>query len=132
MARLTLSGTVVSGLVTGARLYCVLVDRRGSMKNDSGEVPVLVTLTGTVTGVPAARMVLAESGRPAAEAAGELSFIATVNGSESATPETWGAKTTTSVHVPATGESTWSWAPNSGTAVGPLEPVTSSLLEAKA
>src|SRR5580658_9428302 len=112
MARLTLSGTVVSGLVTGARLYCVLEDRRGSMKNDSGEVPVLVTVTGTVTGVPAASWVLAESGRPAADTDGWLSFMVTVKGSVSATPDTWGANTTISVQVPAVGESTWSCDPS--------------------
>src|ERR1700678_1051580 len=49
-----------------AREIVAFVLSRGSMKNASGATPLLVMLTGTVTGVPLARVVLALSGSPAA------------------------------------------------------------------
>src|SRR5260370_27756346 len=63
----TVSGSVrpVAG-ASGARAMLWLALRRGSMKKASGAAPWLVIVTGTVTGLPAASLVPAASGSPAA------------------------------------------------------------------
>src|ERR1700722_4931697 len=123
-----LKGTVVTGLSSAARLYWVLEDSRGPANTASGAVPVLVTLTGTVTGFPAGSVVLAESGSPVAETFGAFSSIVTVNGSDRATPDTVGAKAMIRVQVPAAGETTWRLAPRVLRASKPAGVVISSLL----
>ena len=50
------------------------------MKKSSGAAPVFLTVTGTVTGVPAASVVLALSGSPAALALVALKAMFPVNG----------------------------------------------------
>src|SRR5579863_8716983 len=54
----------------------------GSMKMSSGASPWLVTVTGAVTGVPAASVAEALSGRPTAEAWVWLNTILPVYGSD--------------------------------------------------
>ena len=73
------------------------------MKKSSGAAPLLVIVTGTVTGAPAASVVPALSGSPAALALTSLNSMLPVNGWDTSSPTTGSAKSTMSVQVPATG-----------------------------
>ena len=66
-------------------------------------MPWLVTVTGTVTGVPAASLVPALSGSPAALTLTWLNWTLPVNGWEISSPTVGSANTTISVQVPGTG-----------------------------
>src|SRR5579863_8907747 len=81
------TGTVEG--VVPARFSVVVASRRPSTKYDSGVVPVFVTVTGTVTGTPAASVVAAASGSPGAEAVAGVVSNVTVMGCEMAVPDTW-------------------------------------------
>src|SRR5579872_6583447 len=81
------TGTVEASGPT--RFRVVVVARRPSTKYDSGVVPVFVTVTGTVTGTPAASFVAAEFGSPGAEAVAGVVSSVTVIGCEMAVPDTW-------------------------------------------
>ena len=64
----------------------VVVFSRGSTKKSSGAAPLLVIVTGTVTGVPAASFVLALFGRPVALTLTSLNLMLPVNGWEISLP----------------------------------------------
>ena len=87
-------------VVSGASVSEALVASRGSMKKSSGSGPLLVTVTGIVTGLPAASVVWALSGSPAALALVALNLIDPVYGSASSLPTTGSVKATTRVQVP--------------------------------
>src|ERR1700691_4061009 len=76
---------------------------RASTKKSSGAAPLLVMVTGTVTGTPAASFVAALSGRPAALALVSLNLTLPVNGWETSSPTIGSAKSTISVQTPGTG-----------------------------
>ena len=75
-------------------------------------MPLLRTVTLTVTGLPRLSRVCAEVGSPGALAVTGCSFVATVNGSDNAVPDTCGANRTINVQVPAAGSSAWRFAPS--------------------
>src|ERR1700690_2996402 len=95
----------VSPLVGVSPASWMLADvfSRASTKKSSGAAPLLVIDTGTVTGVPAASVVLALSGRPDALTCTLLNLMLPVNGCESSVPATGSATSTASVQVPGTG-----------------------------
>ena len=97
------AGPVRSSCASGASVSVVVVFSRGSMKKSSGAAPLLVMVTGTVTGVPAASFVPALSGSPAALDLTSLNAMLPVNGWDSSLPTTGSAKSTISVHVPGAG-----------------------------
>src|ERR1700722_11236827 len=76
---------------------------RASTKYASGAAPVLVIVTGTVTGVPAARVVILLFGRPEAVTLTALNLMLPLKGWETSLPTTGSAKSTISVQVPGTG-----------------------------
>src|SRR5580658_4805643 len=82
-------GTCTAELLRAARAYRVARSSRPSRKYSSGTLPLLVTVTWAVTGVPAASRADAASGRPRAETAGAVRVRVTVNGCERAVPDTW-------------------------------------------
>src|ERR1700678_3708416 len=81
-------GTVTFALLRAVRPYRVAWSRRPSMKYSSATLPVLVTVTWTVTGLPAPSRADVLSGRPGAETAGAVRVSVTVNGCDSAVPGT--------------------------------------------
>ena len=87
----------------GANATVALVLSLGSMKKSSGASPLFLIVTGTVTGFPAANVVAALSGSPAAEAWVWLNTMSPVYGSDTSFPSTGSANSTTSVQVPGAG-----------------------------
>src|SRR5580700_10741728 len=87
----------------GASETVSLVLSRGSKKKSSAWVPLLVIVTGTVTGVPAGRVVLVLSGSAGALTFTLLNLTVPVNACETSSPTTGSAKSTMSVHVPEAG-----------------------------
>src|ERR1700735_1654850 len=83
------------------RLWVVL--SRASTKKSSGAALLLVMVTGTVTGVPAASVVDALCGRPTALTVTSLNLMLPVNGWETSSPTIGSAKSTTSVQLPGAG-----------------------------
>src|SRR5581483_8863814 len=96
------SARLVAG-ASAARSMLSVVFRRGSTKKSSGAWPWLVTRTGTVTAVPAASLVPALSGSPAAFTLTWLNRTLPVNGWEISSPTVGSANTTIRVQVPGTG-----------------------------
>src|ERR1700678_1548271 len=80
------SGRVTLEADCAARLIVTELFSRGSTKYSSGTVPLFVTRTRAVTGVPAVSD--PPSGRPLAEAATGVSLTVTVNGWAVAVPDT--------------------------------------------
>src|ERR1022692_1411632 len=92
---------------SAARCGLLVVLSRASMKNASGAAPLFVIVTGTVTGVPAASLMPALFGKPAAWALTLSSLILPLNGWEISSPTTGSANSTISVQVPGTGVSVY-------------------------
>src|ERR1700722_7953595 len=82
------SGRIREEADCAARLSVTCLFRRGSTKYASGVVPLLRTRTKAVTGVPAVRSVAVESGRLLTEAVTGVSLTVTVNGWDTAVPDT--------------------------------------------
>src|SRR5260370_18252391 len=76
---------------------------RGSRKKSSGSGPLLVIVTGTVTGVPAVSTVPALCGRLLAVALTTVNETVPLNGSASSLPVTGSPKSAISVQVPGSG-----------------------------
>src|ERR1700733_764345 len=101
------SGTVSRLGGSGCSGYALVVVSRGSMKTSSGAAPLLVTVTGTVIGVPEASVVDALSGSPATDTCTLLNAMVPEYAWDSSLPSTGSAKSTISVQVPAAGSSVY-------------------------
>src|SRR5689334_17054066 len=84
----------------GASARVVGESSLGSRKKSSAWPPLLVMVTGTVTGWPAGSVVLALSGMPAALSVTALNAMLPENGWDTSSPTTGLAKSTISVQVP--------------------------------
>ena len=85
------------------RVMLVVEFNRASTKYASGAMPVLVIVTGTVTGVPAASTVLLLFGRPDSGDTHGVELDVAAEGLEISLPTTGSAKSTISVQVPGAG-----------------------------
>ena len=97
------SGSATGFETNGASSMVLVASRRGSMKKYSGPTPLLVTETGTVTGVPAARRAQGPLGSPEAETCTALNSMLPVNGWESSSPTIGSANSTIRFKFPVPG-----------------------------
>src|SRR6202050_1271535 len=104
-----LGGSVGSVIVT-------VVSSRGSRNSSCGLAPLLVMVTGTVTAVPAFRVVAALSGSAGADALEALNTMSPLYGWNSSLPATGSANSMISVHLPDTGFTAYADAPSMLTA----------------
>src|SRR6202050_1502131 len=105
---------VLDGIV--GSVIMTFVSSRGSRNSSCGLAPLLVMVTGTVTAVPAFKVVAALSGSVGADALEALNTMSPLYGWNSSLPATGSANSMISVHLPDTGFTAYADAPSMLTA----------------